>query len=243
MGNRLDRVRRFSLYLSAAAVLVLISPRAQCSANPDATHYPGGKSTPFRAIINIALADRIPIGIVFGVKQTLCDQEQAYNFTGMSTLQALRRATEGTGYNLISTGGVYELWAPDITQREREVSIFKFSRFSAPPTTVAELGERVTGYVSTVIEGAGGFFLETIGNTSDEIVTTPVMTDLTGPQIADQIVNLGSKGIWMMSAAHSDTEAKPGSTLFRIFSYHDSATTLQHLSCPQFLTSIVVPAR
>lgn len=229
--------------LLALMILTLGSSLAQRSLNGNATGYLGGKSTPFRAIIAIGLADHVPIGIAFGVKQSLCEQEQTYNFAGMSTLQALRKATEGTGYNLSLTGGVYELWAPDITQREHDVSTFKFSRFSAPPTTMTELGERLTGYVSTVIEGAGGFFIDTIGNTDDEIVTTTTMTDLSGPQIADQIVKLGSKGIWMMNAAHSDTEAKPGSTLFRIFSYHDSANTLQHLSCLQSLTSIVAPVR
>jgi hypothetical protein len=120
-----------------------------------------------------------------------------------------------------------------MTQREQEVYTFKFSKFYADPTTMGDLGLRLTAYISDVIEGAGGFAIDTLGNTTDEVVTIPMMTELTTPQIANEIVKLGSKGIWIMQAVHGDTGPKVGSTIVKIYSYHNAVSDIARISCPQ----------
>lgn len=224
--------------ISACLVLIsFLNPgnySRQINAN-GSTKYAGGRSNALQAIKNIGLADGAPIGIGFGLNQRLCTEERDYSFAGMSTLEALRRVSKEPGYNVTLDNGVYDLWPPDLTQREQEVLRFTFPRFSAPPTTMSDLGGRLTGYVSMSIEGASGFIVNTLGRPEDEVITISAMTDMTAPQIANQIVQLGSKGMWTMRAMHPDSGPKPGSTVFNIYSYHDSSN-LKDLNCPPPVT-------
>jgi hypothetical protein len=208
---------------------------ANCQSANGVTGYSGGSSTPLQAIIGIATTDKVPMGIILGVKQTLCEPQRKFSFSGMSTLQALQKALEGTGYTVMLEQRVYEVKAPDLTRREQEVLTFQFPKFGSTPTSMSGLGAWLTGYVLSVIEGGGGFAVDTLGSTNDEIIQIPEMRDLSAPQIANEIVKLGSKGIWVMRATRCDSGPKPGSTLFDFYSYHDALQILGKLTCPQTL--------
>ena len=208
---------------------------ASCQSVNGVTRYSGGSSTSLQAIIGIAATDKVPMGIILGVKQTLCEPQRKFNFAGMSTLQALQKALEGTSYTVTLEQGVYEVKAPDLTQREQEVLTFQFPKFGSTPTSMSGLGAWLTGYVLSVIEGGGGFAVDTLGSANDEISRIPEMKDLSAPQIANEIVKLGSKGIWVMRATRCDSGPKPGSTLFEFYSYHDALPGLGKLTCPQTL--------
>jgi hypothetical protein len=229
------RMKIVVAFLITMSFALLNTPYGSCQPVDSVTKYPGGSSTPLRAIIAIATADKIPMGIILGARQTLCEHQRNFSFSGMSTLQALQKASEGTGYVVILEQGVYEVKAPDLTEREQEVLAFRFPTFYSDPTTMSDLGAWLTGNVSSVIEGGGGFATDTLGSTDDEIIRIPVMKGLSAPQIANEIVKLGSKGVWIMRVARCDIGPRPGSTLFDFYSYHGAIESLGRLTCPQTL--------
>jgi hypothetical protein len=103
-GNR----NSIATTLVTTVVLYAVSVHfGKCASAANVTGYSGGKSTPLRAFINIATSDKVPMGIIFGARQNLCEEERDYNFLGMSTFQALSKVAEGTGYAVKLKQGVY----------------------------------------------------------------------------------------------------------------------------------------
>jgi hypothetical protein len=228
-------------YLAPMLLLISLNQATGRGSNPnlesrkEPISYRGGKSTPLLAAINIALADRIPLGVIFGSGQSMCEKEIEYDFTKMTRLDALRMVVKDTGYTIVLRDNVYNLVAPDITERERKAMTFRFKWFRAPSTTMADLGMRLNGYISTSIEGAKGFATSSLGSTDDEIISFNELQNVTSLQVANRIVTSGSRGVWLMHTTPSSGSTEPDSTIFNIFSYHDSRDRLTKISCPPWL--------
>lgn len=226
-------------------LLILISTLRCAGSSPEtierATRYSGGESTPLQAIIGIAGADQVPLGIIVGLRGELCEKQQHFVFSGMTTYQALQKAVDGLGFVVSRSDGVYLIQDQNLTRREQEVVGFRFKEFSSPPATMANLGARLSGYISDVIEGTGSFLANNLGSPDDQIITIPPLLNQTAPQIANAIVKQGAKGMWIMSATRCDTGPKPGSTLLNIYSYHDMATNRYEIACPPRLVCDAKP--
>lgn len=212
---------------------VLISPALlspQTDTSKKTTLYRGGISTPIQAILRIGKADGIPIGIVLGKGSKLCEGEIKYDFSGLSSAEALNKVLAPFSIKTSPEDNVINLVDSDIPSEVNQIMVYKFARFSAPPTTMRDLGERLTGYISTTFEGASGFFLTAPITPDFELLTISEITGATVPQIANQIVKLGSRGIWIMYEKPRSIDKS--STIITIFSYHDSSSQLAGFSCP-----------
>ena len=96
--------------------------------------------TPLAAVIQIAIANQIPLGIVLGAQPRLCDRKLSLNIKADSVEGALSQALQGTGYVVSQQNHVYVLMPLDATSHESSLLDYRFDRFSA------------TGYI---ISGAG----------------------------------------------------------------------------------------
>ncbi len=234
MGSREDmrQAQCMGTVLLLISVFTVGEQRVR-SSTVKATTSQGGDYTALQAILSIATADKLSAGIVMGVNPTLCQRTKHYDFSGMSSTQAINKSLEGTAYTLhISGQGVYNIYAPDPSRREEEVLRFRFAHFDAPATTMQDLGALLTGYITFVIEGAKGFAINTLGRPKDEILSAEDERDKTGPEIADVIVQKGARGIWILRPVHSDLGPKQGATVLQIYSYHDSLNQIADISCP-----------
>ncbi len=54
------------------------------------------------------------------------------------------------------------------------------------------------------------------------MISIPIFRDLTAPQIANEIVKRGARGVWVMQALRASKKPVPGSTILQIFNYHDA---------------------
>ena len=200
-------------------------------APPEPTRYAGGHSSALQAVLRIAMADRIPLGVVLGTRPVLCGREQDFHFSEKSTVEALRASLEGTGYELSSLDGVYRIVAPDPSPGERKTYAYVFPSFSSALDTMSGAGAWLTGWIQDVIEGSGGFFGSHLGGTGDEHLHLPELKNVTPPQIADAVVKMKGHGFWVMQAHSLSSPPKPGSTQISIFSYHDLAGQEPTVSC------------
>jgi hypothetical protein len=219
-------------------LIVFITPKVhtQSSSSEKKTSYKGGDSSALEAVLRIAAADKVSLGLTMGIQPTLCEQQGKYDFTGLSTYQALELSVAKTQYKLTLLNGVYNISANDLSTTEQQLQNYKFDSFSSDPTTMKELGGHLTGFIYDAVEGADSFFGDSLGNPNDELVSIPVYRNLTAPQIANEIVKLGSRGIWIMQATRNDAKPVPGSTIVSIYNYHDIQGHTPNVGCLQVAT-------
>jgi hypothetical protein len=143
---------------------------------------------------------REPIGIVLGQDPTLLSKtRQTYNLEQVDTRSALLEAIAGTGYSLRASNGVFALIAGDLTSRQQQVLDHEYPDFrSDPHQTMVQLGVQLTMWMSE-IDGASGFAVSILGATNDERFTLGTMATSITEEIADRIVSLGSKGMWILT--------------------------------------------
>jgi hypothetical protein len=144
---------------------------------------------------------RGPIGIVLGEDPTLLSKtRRTYNLEQVDTRSALLEAIAGTGYSLKASNGVFVLIAGDLTSRQQQVLDHEYPDFkSEPHQTMVELGVQLTMWMLTEIDGVTGFAGSILGATNDERFTFGAMAPSTTEEIANRIVSLGSKGMWILT--------------------------------------------
>ena len=130
----------------------------------------------------------------------LSKTRRTYNLEQVDTRSALLEAIAGTGYSLKASNGVFVLIAGDLTSRQQQVLDHEYPDFkSEPHQTMVELGVQLTMWMLAEIDGVTGFAGSILGATNDERFTFGAMAPSTTEEIANRIVSLGSKGMWILT--------------------------------------------
>jgi hypothetical protein len=168
--------------------------------------YTMPESTPFELVTAVAQQTHVPIGIVLGQNPDTLHEPRSYDLRSVDARSALLEAIRGTGYSLKEESGVLEIYAADLTPRQRDLLSHRYQNFASnPSSTMTELGVGLTIWMRAVSDpdhGAGG---STLSSTSDETFTLGPIPSATTEEIANRIVTLGSKGMWIFRVAGSPT--------------------------------------
>jgi hypothetical protein len=106
----------------------------------------------------------------------------------------------------------------------------RFDRFSATDSSMSHAGALLTGYIMTVIDGAQGFAIGTLSGTSTKNVNVK-LRDVTTKEIADYIVSLNGKGIWVFRPTPGPLPESGSNTPIQIYGYEENAAELDRLTC------------
>jgi hypothetical protein len=158
-------------------------------------------ATPLQLIQATGRQTRAPIGIVLGQDPTLLSKtRRTYNFEEVDTRFALLEAIAGTGYSLRESNQVLVLVAGDLTSRQQQMLDHEYPDFkSGSQQTMVELGVQLTMWMRAEIDGEAGFAGSILGATNDERFTFGATPPSTTEEIANRIVSLGSKGMWILT--------------------------------------------
>lgn len=170
------------------------------------------RATPMDLIRAVGRQTRIPIGIVVGEDPGLLFKPiHSYHLVKVDARSALQEAIEGTGYTLRDDNPVLVLIASDLTDRQMDLLTRTYSDFRpGPNSTMVELGVALTMWVEASLDRGGGFGGSILGSTNDERFTLGDCSGETTEEIADKIVSLGSKGMWIFKANAFATSGKLG---------------------------------
>lgn len=193
--------------------------------------FKSDQSTPLSAVLEIAMAKDIPLGIIFGEKPLLCGKPRPLDIKDLSFQDAFAAAVEGTGYVVALEGGVYVLKAPDTTEHENSILSHRFDRFSAPKTTMSGIGGQLAGYIETVVDGAKGFALNILSNPDEKLLDIGVIKDATTEEIANRIVMLGNNGAWIFRPTPVPKQPSEAENPIQIFAYERDEIQLRKVSC------------
>jgi hypothetical protein len=162
-----------------------------------------GQATPLELIRATGYQTRIPIGLVLGRdRNALSKIKHSYNLQGVDAMAALREATKGTGYSLKEENHVFILRAGDVTPRQQQILGFQYSDFK-PGTdqTMVALGETLTMWMRALLDPKTGFAMEILSSTNEERFSVSIPQGATTEEIANRIVILGSRGMWILRAS------------------------------------------
>lgn len=223
-------------FISTLLVMLVALPYQETkpSSNTGRVTFERAEASPLNAIAAVGLQTHTPIGIVFGQhKETLCDKKHSFSFKDQTPRDALVRAVAGTGYSVRERSGVFVITAPGIPNRQRKLLKHRYRIFNAEEEmTMAELGAQLTGWMWVEVEGAKGYGGSIMSSPSAEQLKLGVMKFASTEEIANRIVSLGSKGIWLFRPNNSKASSPMGESI-TTYSYHDDTFAIQTLRCKQ----------
>jgi hypothetical protein len=166
--------------------------------NHDATvTFKCHQATPLDLIRATGRQTRIPIGVVLGKDPSLLSKPRRYDLEKVTARDALLEAIRSTDYSIREEGGVLELIAGDLAPRQNGLLLLHYSNFKLGGTLV-EMGVFLTGWMWAVIRPGLGFMTSIAGSTNDEQFSGEAIPSATTEEIANKIVSLGSKGMWIL---------------------------------------------
>lgn len=161
------------------------------------------QATPLELIRATGYQARIPIGLVLGRDQNaLSEKKHSYNLKDVDATAALQEAIKGTGYSLKEEDHVFVLTAGDVTPRQQQLLAYRYSAFKpGPDETMVGLGMTLTMWMRAVIDPKWGFAMDTLSSTNEERFSVSIPPSATTEEIANRIVSLGSRGMWILRAS------------------------------------------
>jgi hypothetical protein len=165
------------------------------------------RATPLDVVRSVGRQTRIPIGVVLGQDhRALSKSSRSFDLEKVDAKLALLTAIQGTGYSLKEENHVMVLVAGDLTPRQRSLLAYSFSGVSPESNqTMVELGIHLTALMRAVTEPQRGFGSSISLSANEERFTLEGTSAATTEEIADRIVSLGSKGMWIFRADASST--------------------------------------
>ena len=146
---------------------------------------------------------RISIGLALGRNtDALTKEQRAYDLENVTPEVALREAARDAHYTLNQEGAVWVLVADDITSRQSSLLAQRYSDFKVDnSSTMVQMGVSLTMWMRvTASPEIQGFGASIGGSLNDERLALKVTPLSTTEQIANMIVSLGSKGMWILRA-------------------------------------------
>jgi hypothetical protein len=164
-------------------------------------------ATPFDLIHAVGRQARQPIGVVIGQDaNTLYRTPRTYDLRKVDGWSALQTAIEGTGYSLRVQNGVWEVIAGDLSPRQSDLLTLRLTDFKTNPnSTMVVIGSQLTMWLGAAIHPEAGYGASILGSTNDEQFTISPIPSATTEEIANRIVSLGSRGLWILRVGASNS--------------------------------------
>ncbi len=157
------------------------------------------RASPLDVIRATGRQSRRPIGVVLGTDPNRLSRPiHSYDLVDVSAETALRKAIEGTGYTLKRDGKVLVLTAGDLSPRQKDLLLHRYADFvPGKDQTMVELGSALTMWIRATVDRKVGFAWSILSSTNEERFTLEGRLPASTEEIANRIVCLGSKGMWI----------------------------------------------
>ena len=190
-------------------------------ANPEGrVSFGCSSATAYQAIQAAGRQVRVPIGIVLG-RDThgFLVTLRSFSLHDVDLETALREALQGTGYVLQKQGEVWVVVAGDLTKRQLRLLHLQLSNFGGQQgSSLSFLGQDLTMWMQAKLHPGDGYALGGLYSINEESFTFPVIASATTEEIANRIVQLGPKGMWVLRADPVRHKGRP-SDVVEIESY------------------------
>jgi hypothetical protein len=184
------------------------------------------------AVIAFGMNEQLPMGIVLMKPKDLCKPQETRTFTDVPVDALLSLLLADTDYKWTETDGVIEIGPTKQSEADKTFLNVRIKKFGAPRSTIQGIGIVLSGYV-TALPHPGQGYAGDILSSSDAEKTPPFsLQNASVEQIANFIVSLGSKGVWILAPITSGESAGKVTNLrLRTYGYKDDANFLRNSLC------------
>jgi hypothetical protein len=194
---------------------------------------------PLRAISEIAIQSGMPIGIAFGAdQQMLCSKAVPVHIKNRPVDEAVTEIARTAGFSVETKDGVLVMTAPDLTSLQLSILGHRFEQYpQQSASSMAALGARLTGAIRMEIGNESTFAASILHSVDSDHVSLSASTGLSTEDIANRIVKLDKRGLWIFRGAthNADTATNelpsPRDAEIRVFSYADNLDALRSITC------------
>ena len=186
-----------------------------------------------RKILAIASDKRMALGILMSTTGDLCSNVQrAATDDALPASEQIAKLAGLVHYKLILEDGVIVLVPDHISRRLQTAAETKFDRFPALDGSMSDMGSVLQGWISVRDDGAKGFAIDSIAGSDPEKYTLPNMQAVSPRSIANRIVTLPARGVWILSEQQA-TDKKPPKIILRVYSYRKDLSALERVTCSE----------
>jgi len=220
----------------AAALAFALASLPFCFAQQpnDTPHvtFVSADTTALRAVLEVGQQTRQPLGIIFGANpQKLCEIRHAFNIRSDQPRDALDEVLGNTGYSIEDDDGVLVLIPPDLMSWQQTLLDYRYESFpQEEPVPMTLLAARLTEWMWAAAAPMQGYGASIMYSPDAEKVQLGTVKGESTEEIANQIVKLGSKGVWMLQPNKGNSKG-PTDEQISVYSYHDDAIFLPRLTC------------
>jgi hypothetical protein len=101
---------------------------------------------------------------------------------------------------------MWEVVAGDLSARQSDLLTLQLTDFKTNPnSTMVVMGFQLTMWIGAVTHPEVGYAASILGSTNDEQFTMAPIASATTEEIANRIVSLGSKGLWILRMGASNS--------------------------------------
>lgn len=178
------------------------------------------------ALVKLGTDTHTPIGIVLDVNkpEQLCQQYRQITVLDRPISAFLHELLSRSDYSWAANGGVIVVQPISLSHDASQVLSMKFDKFGAMQTTMQGLRINLAGWIYSRLHPEAGFAGNILSSPDAEQFPMDVR-DASVEQILNQIVSLGSKGIWLFRLRRDFEHSKDVD--LRTYSYKDDSRVLQ----------------
>jgi hypothetical protein len=189
------------------------------------------EASPMNAIVAAGEQSHYPIGVIIGDNwRPLCvNNHRSIDIDDSTPLEAITKIAGSAGYSVTVRGAALEVVGPDLAQWRQDILKHRYNFPAWSQITVAGLGDRLNGWMRMEIGHVQTYISSTGHAANSPRYDLDAMPSASTEEIANSIVTLGSKGIWVFRPI-TLTPASALDEEIRVFPY-DDPEELKSVAC------------
>lgn len=189
------------------------------------------------ALIRLGSQEHIPLGIVLQKADSICNQHKTVNAVNTTAFQIINMLLDGTDKTFLPKGKVIEVRPKQISARTAAILKMRYEDYSSMATnmggltTMHGLGVILSGRISMRLHPGRGYGGSIIGSLDAQQLPAFKLKNVSVEDIADYIVSLGGRGVWIFYQPAETQRAPDGEVQLKTYSYIDDRTALLTEPC------------
>ena len=186
--------------------------------------------SPFQALLFLGTKYHVPLGIVIATPTKLCSPLKTIQFEHATVEQALTKVLSGSDYLWERDGDAYIVKPRAPGEAEEQILNLRLDRFSGSDTTIQGLGIILAGYIHSHLYPKEGYAGDILSTPESEHIPPFTLSNVTVKQVANYIVGLKNKGVWILYPKPDQPEKTQSQQLYT-YGYSDDHDLILSLPC------------
>ena len=185
-----------------------------------------------QTLVRLGSQESIPIGIVLDKTNALCNQRKSVTAVNRALGQVMTDLLAASGEVWSVEDGVIEVKPKQVSEASVHILNMTFSEYRSMDTTIQGLGIILSGNIYSRVNPRQGYAGNILSSLDAEKVPAFRLQNVSVKQIANHIISLGNKGMWIFYPQPEDAQQNIAQHVqLSTYGYKDDKRVLETVSC------------